>query len=225
MGLGCNLIIMGPPGAGKGTQAELISHRFDVPHVDMGLLVRNEVKRETEFGLKAKEHMLAGRLVPDALIIAMITKRLESPDCAHGFLLDGFPRTVIQAKSLDDYFAVKGSKLDFIFDLYVDQETAVKRLSSRRYCPACGAIYNILTAPPKVDEICDNCGGKIEQRPDDKAETIIERWKVYDKETAPLRVYYKNFDGYTEIDGNKPGEVVSEEIIKAINAGSQCRGG
>ena len=223
MGRFCSLIIMGPPGAGKGTQARVIAERLGLLHIDCGQVVRNEVASQTDFGLKAKEYMLAGRLVPDELIIGIMLKRLELPDCAGGVLLDGFPRTVEQAKGLDNYLAGRNAKLDYIIYLGISESTAVKRLTSRRYCPSCGKVFNILTAPSKAEGVCDNCGGRIEQRPDDKPETVILRLKVYELETAPLREYYKNNDGYIEFDGDKPGEAVTEDIIDAINASGRCK--
>jgi len=219
----CSLIIMGPPGAGKGTQARVISERLGVLHIDCGQVVRKEVASQTEFGLKAKEYMLAGRLVPDELIIGIMLKRLKVADCANGFLLDGFPRTVEQAKGLDNYLSAKDAKLDYIIFLGITERTAIQRLTSRRFCPSCGRVFNILTAPPKVEGVCDNCGREIEQRPDDKPETVIARLKVYELETAPLRNYYKDSEGYLEFDGDKPGEAVTEDVIDAINAGGRCK--
>ena len=222
MAASCKLIILGPPGAGKGTQARLIAHRLGILHIDCGQVIRGEVSGETEFGKQAKEHMLAGRLVPDELIINMMLKRLSEPGGPDGFLLDGFPRTVIQAEGLDKYLAGKGDGLDYIIYLGISEETVVGRLTSRRYCPACGAVFNILTAPPKVEGICDACGGELKQRPDDLPETVIERLKVYDEETSPLRDYYRKSDGYLEFDGDKAGEEVTDKIIDAITAGGGC---
>ncbi len=221
MANGCRLIILGPPGAGKGTQARQIALKIGVKHVDCGQVVRGEVTNETEFGRKAKEYMVSGRLVPDELIIGIMHKCLGQEECADGFLLDGFPRTVVQAKALDEFLDGCGVHLDYIICLEITEETAVKRLSSRRYCPKCGRVYNLLTMPPKVPGQCE-CGGKLEQRPDDMPETILNRMKVYEKETAPLIDFYSDRDGYLEFDGNKPGEEVSDEIVRAIREGGNC---
>ena len=222
MANGCNLIILGPPGAGKGTQAKLIAQRLGVCHIDCGNVIRHEVTGQTEFGRKAKEHMLAGRLVPDDLVIDIMLKRLDSTDCGNGFLLDGFPRTVYQAEGLDKFLAGRDNRLDFMIYLDVSGDTAVRRLSSRRYCPVCGRTYNVVTAPPKLEGICDFDGEKLQTRPDDRPDTIIERIRVYEQETSPLRKYYGGNQGYMEFDGGKPGETVTEEIIDRIRVGGRC---
>jgi adenylate kinase len=213
---------MGPPGAGKGTQARVIAECLGLLHIDCGRLIRQEVADETELGGKAKEHMLAGRLVPDELIIGMMLKRLDAPDSAKGFLLDGFPRTLEQVEGLEKYLADKDERLDYVIYLGVSEETAVKRLSSRQYCPSCGMVFNLLTAPPEVEGVCDKCAGKLEQRGDDKPETVLERLDVYEEETAPLREYYEKADGYLEINGDKSSDEVSEEILAAIKTGGRC---
>jgi len=219
---GCNLIILGPPGAGKGTQAKAIAGELGLCHIDCGNVIRHEVAEQTEFGRTAKEHMLAGRLVPDELVIDIMLKRLDATDCANGFLLDGFPRTVGQAEGLDAFLNGKNNRLDFMIYLDISPETAVERLSSRRYCPVCGRTYNVLTAPPKVEGICDDDGTKLEVRPDDKPDTVINRIEVYEKQTSPLRAYYGEKAGYLEFDGGKPGDEVTGEIVGKIKSKGGC---
>jgi adenylate kinase len=216
------LIILGPPGAGKGTQAKAIAGELGLCHIDCGNVIRHEVAEQTDFGRMAKEHMLAGRLVPDELVIDIMLKRLDAADCANGFLLDGFPRTVVQAEGLDAFLTWKKNRLDFMIYLDISPEIAVKRLSSRRYCPVCGRTYNVLFAPPKVEGICDEEGATLEIRPDDKPETVIERIRVYEKQTSPLRAYYGENPGYMEFDGGKPGETVTGEIVGKIKSEGGC---
>ena len=220
--VGCNLIILGPPGAGKGTQARVVAERLGIRHIDCGRVVRDEVSAKTEFGSKAEEYMLAGKLVPDNLIIGMMLKRISEPDCGDGYLLDGFPRTLKQARGLDGFLVENSMRLDYIIYLGLDEEAAVKRLSSRRYCPKCGSVFNLLTAPPEAEGKCDGCGGELVQRDDDKPETIVERLKVYEAETAPLREHYGESGGYLAIDGGKDAEVVVNEIINSIREGGRC---
>jgi adenylate kinase len=219
---GCNLIILGPPGAGKGTQARVVAQRLGIPHIDCGRVVRDEVAAGSEFGLKAEEFMVAGRLVPDELIVGIMLKRLSEPDCSAGFVLDGFPRTIEQAKGLDDYLASSGGRLDYIVYVGLDEGTAVVRLGSRRYCPVCGRVFNVLSAPPEVEGKCDDCGGELVLRPDDRPETVIERLRVYEAETAPLVEHYRTAGGYLEMDGRKDAAEVTEQIIKAIHKGGRC---
>jgi adenylate kinase len=218
----CILIILGPPGAGKGTQAKGISEELGIPHIDCGQTIRDEVSEKSEFGLKAKEIVSTGGLVPDELIIGVILKRISKSDCEEGFLLDGFPRTLEQARGLDAFLVARGTGLDYILSLVVDEDIAVRRLSARRYCPACGSIFNISTAPSKVEGVCDKCGGEIVQRPDDKPETIIERFWVYAEETAPLIEYYKAESGYREFDGGRDTGFVFNEIISVIREEGSC---
>jgi len=217
----CRLIILGPPGAGKGTQARLIAESLGVKHLDCGQVIRNEVSDETVFGKKAREHMVSGGLVPDELIIEMMLKRLSEQDCIGGFLLDGFPRTVKQARGLDGFLIDNGFRLDYIIYLGISEETAVSRLSARRYCPACGRVYNLQTMPPVVEGQCD-CGGQLEQRPDDMPDTVLNRLRVYREETAPLIDYYSKSEGYMEFDGGKPGEEVTGDIVKSVLEGGRC---
>ncbi len=218
----CNLIILGAPGAGKGTQAQVVSKQLGVPHVDCGRVVRSEVAEKTEFGAKAEGYMVQGKLVPDDLMIGIVLKRLNRPDYKDGFLLDGFPRTLDQAVKLDEFLDDSASRLDYVISLGISEETAVRRLSSRRVCPVDGRVYNLLTAPPGNEDTCDVCQNKLVQRPDDMPGTIIERLKVYHEETAPLIEYYKSGDGFLDIDGGGETDVVSESIMSAIRERGRC---
>jgi adenylate kinase len=218
----CNLIILGPPGAGKGTQARVVAKSLGVPHVDCGRVLRDEAAAETEFGVKATEFVVKGKLVPDELIISIMLKRIRQPDCDVGFLLDGFPRTLGQAKGLDRQLEACGERLDNIISLSISEETTIERLSSRRYCPADGRVYNIFTAPPATDGECDDCGGDLIQRTDDEPDTIRERFRVYHRETEPLIEYYSSNEGFLDINGGLDADVVAVNIISAIRAGGRC---
>jgi adenylate kinase len=184
------LILLGPPGAGKGTQAESIKGKYDIAHISTGDILRANVKAGTELGKSAKKYMDAGKLVPDDVIIAMMESRLAEPDCEQGFLLDGFPRTVPQAEALDGLLKKLNLKLDAVVKLEVSDEVVVERLTTRRVCKGCGAIYNALFKKPKQENKCDSCGGEVIQRDDDKEEVIRRRLAVYHEQTAPLTDYY-----------------------------------
>ncbi len=216
------MIILGPPGAGKGTQSKAVAEKIGIAHVDCGHVIRDEVSGKTAFGSKAEEYIVSGKLVPDELIIGMILHRLSYPDCGSGYLLDGFPRTLEQARRLDEFLAGQRKNLDYVLSIELDEDAAVKRLSSRRYCQACGSVFNLLTVPPKEGGMCDNCGGKLMKRLDDKPDTIKERFKIYKAETEPVKEYYKDTVGYFEVDGNKASDVLTEEIVKAIREGGRC---
>lgn len=216
------MIILGPPGAGKGTQAGAVANKLGIAHVDCGHVIRDEVSGKTDFGSKAEEYIVSGKLVPDELIIVMILHRLGYPDCESGYILDGFPRTLEQARELDEFLTEHGKNLDYVVSIELDEDAAVKRLSSRRYCPACGAVFNLLTVLPIEDGLCDKCGGKLMQRLDDKPGTIKERFKIYKAETEPVKEYYKGTIGYFEVDGGKPLDALTEEIVLAIKEGGHC---
>lgn len=181
-----NLIFLGAPGAGKGTQAEEVCRHFGIPAVSTGNLLREAVKNGTELGKKAKSFMDAGALVPDDIVIGIIKERLAQPDCEKGFVLDGFPRTVPQAETLDSM----GVRIDKVIEIHVPDEKIIRRMSGRRVCESCGASYHLEYRLPKVEGVCDNCGGKLVQRRDDVPETVVERLKVYHKQTEPLKDYY-----------------------------------
>jgi adenylate kinase len=194
-------ILLGPPGAGKGTQAAVIRDRYNVAHISTGDILRSNVKEKTDLGQKARSYMEAGGLVPDSLIIEMMRERLSQSDCNRGFLLDGFPRTVSQAEALDSLLEDLDVELDAVILLDVSDEVVVERLSGRRVCRDCGAIYHMKNHPPKKEGICDLCGGELFQRKDDTEEVIRQRLGVYHQQTSPLIEYYR-----------------SSGILKAVNA-------
>ena len=185
-----NLILLGPPGAGKGTQAQMIVDRYHIPQISTGDILRAAVKEKTALGAKAKEFMDQGKLVPDELVIGIIEERLKEPDCRSGFILDGFPRTIAQAEALEPILAEMGKPIDHVINIEVDDEELVRRLTGRRTCRNCGAMFHLSFYPPKKDGSCDRCGGPLYQRGDDKEETIRTRLKEYQKQTAPLIQYY-----------------------------------
>jgi len=213
-----NLILLGPPGAGKGTQAVKLKEKFNIPHISTGDIFRENIKNGTELGKKAKEYMDKGALVPDELVIGIVTSRLSEDDCKKGFLLDGFPRTVHQAEELGKYFEKSGREKYKVIDIFVDKEELVQRLSGRRLCKACGAVYHVAGMPSKVQGICDTCGGELYQRPDDNEETVANRIEVYNSQTKPLTDYYNKKGNIIRIDGMIGLEEVFVEIVKAIEA-------
>lgn len=210
------LVLLGPPGSGKGTQAELLHEKLKLPHVASGDLFREHLKNETELGLLAKKYMDKGQLVPDDVTIAMVRERLQQPDCAPGVILDGFPRTLAQAESLDEILAGMGRRLNSVLYLAVPDEELVRRLSGRRICSQCQTPYHILFNPPAEEGICDLCGGELYQRDDDKPETVRARLKVYHRQTAPLIDYYRRAGLLVEVDGAKDIESVNTALLDAI---------
>lgn len=202
------LVLLGPPGAGKGSQAELITREFGYPHISTGDIFRAAVKQESVLGIKAKQYMEQGLLVPDDLTNAMVADRLGAEDARKNFLLDGFPRTLDQAAFLDDYLEKTGRSLSLVFDIEATDDIIVKRLSGRRVCSCCSAIYHLENMPPKINGCCNACSGTLIQRSDDQPETIKERIKVYRKQTEPLKSYYARKGILRELDGGKPVEEV-----------------
>jgi adenylate kinase len=207
-----NLILLGAPGAGKGTQAKLIVSKYNIPQISTGDMLREAVANETELGMKAKEYMDKGELVPDEVVIGIVKERLSQPDCERGFILDGFPRTLNQAEALDKILRELGKQIDAVINVAVPEEEIVKRIVNRRTCKKCGAVYHLIYNPPKKDGKCDRCGGELYQRDDDKEETVKERLRVYKAQTEPLIEYYSRKDLVYDVDGTKSIEGVFEEI-------------
>ena len=209
-------ILLGPPGAGKGTQAVKIVEKYGVPHISTGDIFRENIKKGTELGKKAQEYMNRGELVPDDLVIEIATTRLLEDDCKNGFLLDGFPRTVYQAEKLDEFLAAHGSKIDKVLDIAVEKEELITLLTGRRVCKACGASYHVVNIPPKTEGICDACGGELVQRADDNIETVTNRIDVYEAQTKPLVDYYEKAGNIAHIDGRSGLDNVFADIVKAL---------
>ncbi len=196
-----NLIIMGPPGAGKGTQSRRLGEHLNAPVISTGEMLRDEIKRKTTLGTQAKRHMDKGELIPDALMIGVIEERLKRPDCQRGFILDGFPRTVAQADALHKMLGAIGGSLEHAVSLAVPNDELLKRLSGRRTCRDCGAMYHIIFDPPTNAGLCNKCNGELYQRDDDHEDIISSRLEVYESQTAPLLDYYRNHRQLMEVDG------------------------
>ena len=209
-------ILLGPPGAGKGTQAAKIVEKYGVPHISTGDIFRENIKKGTELGKKAQEYMNRGELVPDDLVIEIATTRLLEDDCRNGFLLDGFPRTVYQAEKLDEFLAARDSKIDKVLDIAVEKDELIARLTGRRVCKACGASFHVVNIPPKKEGICDYCGGELIQRADDNLETVTNRIDVYEAQTLPLIDYYEKAGNLAHIDGSTGLENVFADIVSAL---------
>lgn len=208
------VILMGPPGSGKGTQAFKLASELKIPHISTGDMFRNHMKSNTELGNRVRNYLDQGKLVPDQVVIDMLQERILKPDCANGFLLDGFPRTVAQA---DELKKLLGNKYRLVvLDLQVSDAVVKERISGRRMCPSCGMSYHVIYSPPKKEGICDNCGGEIIQRKDDREEVVQERLNVYHEQTKPLEAYYKKEGHYITIDGEKSPKDVFQECLQAI---------
>lgn len=209
-----NIILLGAPGAGKGTQAEKICEYFGIPQISTGNIIRAAMKNGTEAGKKAQAFVDAGQLVPDAVVIEMVDERLKQDDCKAGFILDGFPRTVPQAKALEEM----GIRIDSVIDFEVPDQVILQRLSGRRACLACGATYHVANNPPKVEGRCDKCGSELVIRKDDHPDTIQQRLAVYHQQTKPLEGYYAQKGVLLEVDGHKPVEEVTRLILSALKS-------
>ena len=210
------IILLGPPGAGKGTQAGLLADHLGLEHISTGEILREEVRRETELGRRAREYMDRGELVPDELIIAMLRERLEGhgDDSEFGFILDGFPRTLAQAEALEGLDSVSIEK---VLNIRLPEEEVIRRLSARRVCRGCGRNYNLLTSPPRSPGVCDSCGGELFQRDDDRPEVIRRRYRVYEEETAPVKEFYRRRGLLQEVDGARPIEEVFQEALRLLS--------
>jgi adenylate kinase len=211
------VIFLGPPGAGKGTQAQALAREWGVPHVATGDMLREAVAAKTPLGLEAKRHMDSGGLVPDEVVIGLVGERLAQPDAKAGVVLDGFPRTVAQAEALDARFARTGLSLDRVVYFNVSRDELLRRLTGRRVCRACGRTYHLVSAPPKVADKCDVCGGELYQRVDDSEATVATRLDVYRKQTSPLLDYYRGRNLLAEVAGEGSVAEVAEAIRKAAN--------
>ena len=215
-----NILFMGPPGAGKGTQAANIVNEYNLPHISTGDMFRAAIANKTELGMTAKRYMDEGNLVPDEVTIGIVRERLAESDCQKGFLLDGFPRTVEQAKALDDIMASLSKSIEHVINIEVDFEVLKERLTGRRICKECGATYHVIFNPPKQTDVCDKCGGDLYQRKDDKAETVESRLSVYNDQTKPLLDYYQNTGNLVNVNGLNEIDVVFTEIEKALGSNS-----
>jgi adenylate kinase len=211
------VIFLGPPGSGKGTQAKELAKQYGVPHLSTGDMLREHVGHGTPLGLKAKPIMERGELVPDSLVLKMVAERIERPDCEHGFVFDGFPRTVAQAKYLGELLRRQGFKQPFVIHMVIPTSVLMKRLTGRRTCKLGGEIYNIYERPPKVEGICDNDGGELIHRPDDREEVVAPRLNAYEKLTAPLVQYYRRFGALHDVDANRSVEEVRREICQLVS--------
>ena len=215
------LMLLGAPGAGKGTQAIRLIERFKIPQLSTGDLLRQHVREGTVLGVEAKKYMDAGKLGPDDLIIRMMDERLSKPDCKNGFILDGFPRTLPQAEALGALLKKRNINLDYVFSFEVPEEILITRLTGRRTCPKCNAMYHIKNSPPKVEGVCDKCGGKLIQRSDDNEATIRNRLSVYNQQTKPLKDYYSKLGKLIEIGDGKvlTPEDTFKEVLKVVGKG------
>ena len=209
-----NLILLGAPGAGKGTQAEVICEHLSIPAVSTGNMIREALKNGTEMGLRAKSYMEEGKLVPDEVVIGIIKERLQQDDCKNGFILDGFPRTIPQAEALDSM----GVVIDKVIDIEVPDEKIVERMSGRRVCEKCGATYHLLYKKPKAEGVCDICGGTLIQRKDDHPDTVKARLEVYHKETEPLIAHYKKQGVVKRVDGQEEVADTTRLTLAALEA-------
>ena len=205
--------MLGPPSAGKGTQSELLAKEFNIPKISTGEMLRQAVKSDTELGEKTRGYLKEGSLVPDEVVVEIVEKRLQKPDAHEGFILDGFPRTISQAESLDIFLEKLGRKLDAVLDLEVEDDALIERFAGRRVCEVCGATFHITHNPPKESGVCDICGGKLILREDDKIETVKQRIQVYHRVTEPLIGYYRKANSLVRIDASRDIDTVFREIM------------
>lgn len=211
------IIMLGAPGAGKGTQAKMIAERYQVPHISTGDIFRANIKNGTALGMEAKQYMDKGMLVPDELTVRILLDRVSQEDCRAGYVLDGFPRTIPQAQVLESELDRRGEKIDWAIDVDVPDENIIRRMSGRRACPVCGATYHMEYIPPKKDGICDDCGGSLVLRDDDKAETVKKRLDVYHEQTQPLIEFYTKRNILKAVDGTLPMDDVFAAIVAILD--------
>lgn len=212
------ILLMGPPGAGKGTQAERIAGRWKMPHIATGDIFREAIKAGTDLGREVKSYLDAGELVPDAVTIGIVRERLQEPDCTPGFLLDGFPRTIPQAEALERLLDDLSMNLDLVLNIKIAPAVLVERLTGRRICRQCGTSYHLVFNPPKQDGICDRCGGELYERSDDTLETVGDRMRVYTNKTAPLLEFYRQRGLLREVDGEPGIDAVSDAILGILGS-------
>lgn len=210
------IIMLGAPGAGKGTQAKMLAEKYKIPHISTGDIFRANIKNNTPLGEQAKEYMDKGLLVPDELVVDLVIDRFKNPDCANGYILDGFPRTIPQAKALSEALEKIGDKVDYAINVEVPDENIIRRMSGRRACVGCGATYHIKYNPTKEENICDVCGKELILRDDDKPETVEKRLYVYHEQTQPLIAYYKEQGILKEVDGTVDMKVVFDAIVDIL---------
>ncbi len=210
------IIMLGAPGAGKGTQAKMLADKYMIPHISTGDIFRANIKNGTELGQKAKTYMDQGLLVPDELVCDLVVDRVQQDDCSKGYILDGFPRTIPQAEALDAALSKLGAKIDYAINVEVPDENIVNRMSGRRACVACGATYHIVHNPTKVEGVCDRCGKELILRDDDKPETVTKRLNVYHEQTQPLIDYYTKQGALVEVDGTMNMDDVFNAIVKIL---------
>ncbi len=212
------IIMLGAPGAGKGTQAKMIADKYGVPHISTGDIFRANIKEGTELGKKAKTYMDQGLLVPDELVVDLVVDRVKNPDCAKGYVLDGFPRTIPQAECLDKALAEMNDSMDYAINIDVPDDNIITRMGGRRACVGCGATYHVVNIPPKKEGICDRCGGELILRDDDKPETVKKRLDVYHEQTQPLIDYYTGKGIIKDVDGTQQMDDVFNAIVKILGA-------
>ncbi|MEW6542053.1 MAG: adenylate kinase [Nitrospirota bacterium] len=212
------IVFLGAPGVGKGTQAQWVAARFHQPKISTGDILREAVRNQTPLGLQAKACMDQGKLVPDDVVVGIVEEKLAQPECAGGFLLDGFPRTVKQAEELDAMLKIRGQKLDQVINVVVPKDEVVRRLTGRRSCPKCQAVYHVEFAPPKREGICDKCGAELVQRSDDTKATVEARLSVYEEQTAPLISFYRRRGLLSDLDGSGRIEAVQQRLLGLLTA-------
>ncbi len=211
------LILLGPPGAGKGTQAKMLAEKFGIPQISTGDILRKAVSNDTELGKQARAAMDDGQLVPDEIVIGLIKEKIREGDCSRGFILDGFPRTIVQAEKLSETLEEMNLSIDTVIDFEVNPQELLERLTGRRSCSNCGAMFHDETRQPKKAGICDDCGHELYQRPDDNRETIIKRLDVYEKETAPLKEFYRKRGNLKSIEGRGSVEEIFSQVCSLVS--------